>query len=69
MKLKYQVTFFAEKYRPVAAIVEAESKEEVRKEKWKEAAVTVCAKRGWTYKEMIGYGYKTFKVRVQGLED
>lgn len=64
MKLKYQVTFYAEGYKPVAAIIEAESRTAIFGGEWKKAAIKVCQKRGWSYTEMKNYGYKNFKCRL-----
>lgn len=63
--MKYQVTFFDKEghYKPVAAIIEAESRIEIAQGKWKEAAKKICLKRGWTFQEMTKYGYKIWKCR------
>ena len=62
--MKYQVTFFSEKYKPVACIIESESKSKILATDWKKASTKVCTKRGWTRKQMLDYGYTTFKSRV-----
>ena len=62
--MKYQVTFFSDKYKPVAAIIESESKTKILMGDWKKAALKVCQKRNWNKKEMEDYGYKTFKSRL-----
>lgn len=64
--MKFQVTFFNEenKYKPVAAIIEADTRTEVINGKWKTARAKVCIKRGWTIKEMTqDYGYSIWKYR------
>lgn len=63
--MKYQVTFFDKEghYKPVACIIEANFRHEIAQGKWKEAAKKICSKRGWTYAEMLSYGYKIWKCR------
>lgn len=64
--MKYQVTFFDEekKYKPVATIIEADSRTEIALGKYVEAMKKICAKRGWTMSEMVEvYKYKTWKCR------
>ena len=62
--MKYQVTFFSEKYKPVACIIESESRARILTTDWKKAAVKICTKRGWTRQDMADYGYTTFKSRL-----
>lgn len=64
--MKYQVTFFDKEghYKPVACIIEASSRTEIATSKWKDAAKKICAKRNWTYQEMVKYGYKSWKCRL-----
>lgn len=64
---KFQFTFFAEHYKPVACILETNKNfvEVVKNEKdfKKMAIVKICQKRGWTYKDFTNYGYSKFKFR------
>ncbi len=62
--MKYQVTFFSEKYKPVACIIESESRTKILTGEWKKAAQKVCSKRNWTYRQMVDFGYTTFKSRI-----
>lgn len=62
--MKYQVTFYSEKFKPVACIIEAENRTEIFGTSGKEAIKKICIKRGWTLKDFRGYGYKTFKCRL-----
>ena len=65
LSMKYQVTFFDKEghYKPVATIIEANGRHEIALGKWKIAAVRICTKRGWTYKEMVKLGYTIWKCR------
>lgn len=63
---KYQVTFYSKdgSLKPIATIIEADSRTEIFEGKWKDAATKICTKHRWTYKEMkTTYGYTTFKCR------
>lgn len=63
--MKFQVTFFSEKYKPVACIVESESRLEIlnKGKAYKKALEKICSKRNWSLSMMKSYGYTTFKVR------
>lgn len=63
--MKYQVTFFQEenKYKPVAAIIESESRVAIAKGDYKKAVVKICLKRNWTMKDFKNYGYSIWKCR------
>lgn len=67
---KFQFTFYSEKYRPVACIIETEKTfvDILRNQKdfYKLAVVKVCQKRSWTIKDFKGYGYGKFKFRKVG---
>ena len=65
--MKYQVTFFDKenKYKPVACIIEAESRTEIAKGKWKDAMKKVCIKRGWKPSEMVKMGRLSRKIMVK----
>lgn len=64
---KFQFTFFADKYKPVACIITTDKNfvEVVRadNEFRKMAIVKICQKRGWTAKEFKGYGYDKMKFK------
>lgn len=64
--MKYQVTFFDKEghYKPVAAIIEANSRHEIFQGAYKKAIVKICQKRSWTMKDFQNYGYSTFKCRI-----
>ena len=65
MLIKYQFTIFSEKYKPVACIVEAENRQEFanKGKAYKDAVAKICIKRSWDIKDLMEYGYNTWKVR------
>ena len=60
-KNKFQFTFFSEKHKPVACILETDKDfvEVIRDEATfrRLAVVKVCQKRAWTHKDFKSYGY------------
>lgn len=62
---KYQFTMFAEKYRPISTIVEAETRQDfvLKKAPFVKAIQNLCMKRSWTTKDLAREGYTTWKVR------
>lgn len=62
---KYQFTMYAEKYKPVSCIVDAENRMDfaLGKEPFRRAIQKICAKRCWTYEELMANGYTKWKVR------
>lgn len=65
MTNKYQFTLFSNKYKPVACVVNATNRQEfVNKGKaYKDAITKICIKRNWQIKDLMEYGYTTWKVR------
>lgn len=63
--IKYQFTMFSEKYKPIAAIVYAESRQDfvLRKQPFKDALIKICTKRSWTLKDLADNGYEKWRVR------
>ena len=66
-KNKFQFTFFSDKYKPVACIIETEYNiiqvVDNEKEFRKMAIVKICQKRSWTYSDFKKYGYSKFKYK------
>lgn len=72
MARQIQVTLISDKgYRPVSTIIEVESVAEytANKQKYQFAAVQqMCAKRYWTAKDLVKFGYTGIKARVYDKE-
>lgn len=67
-KNNFQFTFFSEKHKPVACIIDTDLNfvEIVRSEQdFRKMAISkICTKRGWSYKDFVNYGYNwKFKYR------
>lgn len=64
--MKYQVTFFDKEghHKPVATVINANSRHEIALGLWKDAAKKICIKRGWTYQDLKKYGYTIWKCRL-----
>ena len=63
---RYQFTMWSDQgYAPVASTVEANSQLDFASNTiYRQKAIAqICAKRGWTRKELISFGYKKYKVR------
>lgn len=61
---KYQVTIYNLKneYRPISAVVSAEEGMTDKQIKNK-GIIAICAKRGWSIKDLAKYGYTAIKFR------
>lgn len=68
---KYQFTLFAEKYKPVSTIVEANSRMDFAKKgkPYITAMQNICAKRLWTLEDLKRFGYNSWKVREVGADE
>lgn len=71
MKVQYQVTAIAAKYKPVSCILTKEQSHDynvlvLKQEKEKiikEGVQKICGKRGWTPQDLVKMGYTQIKVR------
>ena len=63
--IKYQLTMFSEKYKPIATTVFAESRQDFvyNRKPYKDAIIKICAKRSWTLKDLEENGYTKWRVR------
>lgn len=70
--MKYQITFFADKYKPLSQIVECEvsprTSTKALHETIAKARLKVCVKKRWSLEEFRSYGYSTYKIRLAPTE-
>lgn len=62
--MKFQLTMFSKKHKPVACIIEADSRVELynKGKAYHDAVKKICTKRGWSSADLKRYGYDTFAV-------